>query len=351
LIIQIDPSHMAYGNFQFAVCKSDGVSCSGSLTIGFYGKKLCDHFPNGEKICANSLNGNVDFFAPITGAFEKSLPSSGPEGFNLSGCGMAVDQLTGYWSNGGQPVDQSGSQSDTPIVVGNGGSYGPCVANAAGNGFAAEPEPTVTNGLAYASWLGNSPTVVNTVVQAYAGTNPQSLAIGVTSGKAWAYVFDASVSGTPAVGKVDMTDGATTTAASSPTTGITAGAPAGSLMAVFDSLGLGTVVSIGDNAANVFSESTLKTVTTVGSAGIITLPTGKTPVSIITVGSVAVLGNSDGTFTELNPTTGTAALIPSATTSFMPIGLVPAVAADGTGVDFYACPQDEVSPCRSFKLP
>ena len=257
-----------------------------------------------------------------------------------------------------EPMDETGEESvNAPIL--QGGYTDPCIANAAANGFVTIVQPTQTDGLSYGSWVGEAGSN-NYVITAFAGTNPQSLAIGVTSGKTWAYVFDAGpiVTGTPAIGKVNLTDGMTGTSASWPTTGITAGAIGGSWMTVFDSLGLGVIVSSGDNVANVFSEDTLKPVLTFGNGGIIALPTGKTPISIIRVKNVAIVGNSDGnvgTFTTLDPVTGKVTLLPF-TVQDMPIGLVPAVVADGPGVDFLVCPQvanpqPGQTKCVPFALP
>jgi hypothetical protein len=75
---------------------------------------------------------------------------------------------------------------------------------------------------------------------------------------------------------------------------------------------------------------------------------------VIAKGNVAVVGNanqasSGGTFTVVDPTkaiTSTTLTVP-----FMPNDLVPAVSADGTGVDFFACPYDGVSSCSPFALP
>ena len=346
--VGFDGHHDGYGAFPCNVSNNGVVS--NAIPIGFYGKKLCDVLPSGEKVSANSLNGNADFFAPVTGAFEKTVSGD----FNLNACGIASDPLTGYWTNGIEPYDQTGQQSlNAPNLTG--GSALPCVANAAGNGFIAAID---ADGLTYGNWVGAH--VNRSVTQALVGSNPQSLAIGVTSGKTWAYVFDAGpiVTGTPAIGKVNLTDGMTGTSASWPTTGITAGAIGGSWMTVFDSLGLGVIVSPGDNVANVFSEDTLKPVLTFGNGGIIALPTGKTPISIIRVKNVAIIGNWDGTvgtFTELNPATGKVTLLPSSMPS-MPIGLVPAVAADGVGVDFWVCPQIQnpqtnQTKCVPFTLP
>jgi len=350
--VGFDGHHNGYGTFPCNVSNNGVVS--NTIPIGFYGKKLCDVFPNGENVCGNSLNGDADFFAPKTGAFEKSSPGV----FALGACGVAADSFTGFWSMGIEPMDETGEESvNAPIL--QGGYTDPCIANAAANGFVTIVQPTQTDGLSYGSWVGEAGSN-NYVITAFAGTNPQSLAIGVTSGKTWAYVFDAGpiVTGTPAIGKVNLTDGMTGTSASWPTTGITAGAIGGSWMTVFDSLGLGVIVSSGDNVANVFSEDTLKPVLTFGNGGIIALPTGKTPISIIRVKNVAIVGNSDGnvgTFTTLDPVTGKVTLLPF-TVQDMPIGLVPAVVADGPGVDFLVCPQvanpqPGQTKCVPFALP
>jgi hypothetical protein len=335
--VTIDPTHFAYDSFSFDACKSDGVSCSSSVPVVFYGKTMCGVFPNGETVCANSLNGNVDFFSS-TGAFENEKTLTGF--FNLNACGMAVDPLTKFWSTGLQPVDQNGSQLNGPILTGYYADA--CVASAAGNGFIAILQPTETNGLTYGSWVGPALSD-NAVIHAYAGTNPQAIAIDGNN----VYVFDASKTGTPAIGKLDMTTGGTdATTTSWPTVGIAAGAPTKPWMAMFNSLGVGVIVS--GNVANVFSESNLKPVTTFGNGGIISLPAGNTAVSIAAVGNYAVIGSWNGTlgtFIKLDPSTGNVTLLPY-TVSFEPIGLVP----NGTS-GFRACPQDEASPCSSFTLP
>jgi len=336
--VTIDPTHYAYGSFPFQVCKADGVSCSGSLPVVFYGKTMCGVLASGETVCGNSLNGNADFFAPVTGAFERSVSGV----FGLISCGVVADPLTGYWTNDIEPLGLDGQQSLTaPNLTGGYGSA--CVANAAGNGFIAALD--TTSGLTYGSWVGAH--VNEPVIQAFVGSNPQSVAVGVYNGKTWAIVFDASTTtGTPAIGNVNMTDGKTQTTTSWPTVGITAGAPAKSWMAVFDSLGRGVIAS--GNVANVFGESDMKPITTFGSGGIISLPAGNTVISIIPVGNYAVIGSWNGTlgtFIKLDPSTGNVALL-SFTVSFAPIGIFPI----GT-TGFRACQQDESSACSSFTLP
>ncbi len=215
--------------------------------------------------------------------------------------------------------------------------------NAAANGYTCLIQPSATNNLSCVNVTGASSSN-HTATSVNVGTNPQSLAMGVVGGKT--YVFVLTGGSAPALWSVDVTDGMTNIV-SQPVTGVTANLPGGSAITVFDSLGVGIVISFGDNVAIPFSETTLKP-----AAIAITLP--GVPVSAVadTVNGIAVIGNADqpnagGTLTEVNPVTGTVTLVPTVETTVLPVGTVPAT----TGKGFLVCPQDGVSPCTSYTLP
>ena len=350
-MVVTDPQHNAYGEYKFKVCKADGVTCSSSVPAGFYGANHCGVTPTGEKLCfnpqetvagqqldtnGNPLNGYVDKFKPITGALDGKCFVGAPV------TAIAVDDTTGWFSAGSvSPIDPT-TCAWPPSAAGSmndDGDQGQGVAYKAKNGFFCRLKKT---SLACISWLGG-PQTANPLMFANFGTNLQSLAMGVTNNKTYAYVHDA---GGQAIFKVDVSNGNIIT--SWPVTGITAGAPRGSEIVLFDSLGLGMLVSYGNNLAIVFDESTLKTTATILLPG--------TPGRVVANGSVAVVGNADVAnsvvnFTVVDPVKGTATAIPSARVLFLPVNLVPAITVDGTGVDFYACPNDGVSSCSSFTIP
>jgi hypothetical protein len=288
---------------------------------------------------ADGKTGYVDKFKPITGAPDGRCYTGAPSA-------IAVDDLTGWFGSGVNPIDPATclNATNAPSLSGTGdGSY-PEMAVKAKNGYLCYLDPTA---LTCVSWLGGS-NATNPIMVANFGTDNQSLAMGVTNNKTYAYAFDA---GGGALYKVDVTDGTTVTL-SWPVTGYTTGTvlePHGTEIVLFDSLGLGMLVSYSNNIAIVFDETTLKSA--VGDP--IALP--GTPVSVIAKGNIAVIGNADqansgGNFTVVDPVNRTATLIPSATVPFLPTNLIPAVVADGAGIDFYACPQDG-SSCVPFTLP
>ena len=342
IVIAMDQVHEGSGYRQCKVCKSDGTGCTATVPFGLYGPNPCGVTPSGEKLCLNPQktvagqnlfngipqNGYVDKFKPITGA---------PDGKCFVGAPIwtiAVDDTTGWFGYGVNSTDPATCTTPLTTAQRSGqGASGTEMAVKAKNGFSCDLVPTA---LTCVSWLGGSSTT-NPIMVSNFGTSDQSLAIGVTNSKTYAYAYDA---GGQAIYKVDVSDGMTTVLSWS-VTGITAGAPAGTEIVLFDSLGLGVLISYGDNLAIVFNESTLK------QTGTIAVPS--VPISMIAVGNVAVVGNLDGSFTKVDPL-ATATTIPSEETTFLPTGLVPAVAADGTGVDFYACPSDGTK-CVSFAIP
>lgn len=352
LSIMIDSYHEGSGWRQPTICKPDGTGCSNTIPFGLYGPNACGVTPSGEKLCLNAGEteidgtgttgigtGYVDKFKPITGA---------PDGecyFGAGSVAIAVDDVTGWFSSGIDPIDPAtcARPTNAPILTGTGGDIGLRMAIKIKNGLSCS---LGTTGLMCVSWLGGSG-ATNPIMVSNFGNNNQSLAMGVTSNKTYAYAFDADGQ---ALYKVDVTDGTTITL-SWPVTGVTTGTvlePHGTEIVLFDSLNLGMLVSYSDNLAVVFDETTLKTVATISLPGI--------PVSVVAKGNIAIVGNADqansgGNFTVVDPVKGTASLIPSEEAAFLPTGLIPAVTADGTGVDFYACPQDSINPCSSFTLP
>jgi hypothetical protein len=341
--LAIDSPHVGYGYRQCKICKSDGTGCSATLPFGVYGQNQCGVVQStGEKLCLNlgeiiagqnsGANGYVDGFSAVTGA-----PNGTHCFVGSAWVGVIVDNLTGFWSIDGNPRDAT-CNINTSVPTLTGGSLHGVTAMKMLNSYIVALQPATTpHKVSCVSWIGpgltSNPVLFNDV-----GSNPQSLAMGVTSSKTYAYSYDA-------VGQaIYKTDASTcTTTINFAVTGITAGAPNGTEIVVFDSLGLGVLVSYGDKIAVVFNETTLKQV---GSD--ITLP--GTPINVIATGNVAIIGNFDGTFVKVDPSAGTASVISSEQATFMPVGMIPAVTADGVGVDFYACPNDGVSNCSSFTI-
>jgi hypothetical protein len=342
--IAIDQTHEGSGARSCKVCKTDGTGCSASVSFGLYGPNDSSVSSGGEKFALNSQqviagqnagrNGYVNKFVKTTGAPDGNLFVGAPT------CCIAVDNLTGFWSYGLAPIDQNGSQTSTPIIAG--GYADQIVGIAAKNGYACVIQPTQNN-LSCVSWQGTAFTT-NTVMHTPLGTNPQSLAMGVIGGKTYAFVLTVG-GGTPLLWSVDVSDGMTNVISQS-IVGITSGAPGGSAVVTLDTAGRVAVISFGDDFVALFNESTLASTATITSSG---MPS-QIPVNMIGVGSNLLVGNFNGTFTKVT-STGTVTLVSSEQTAFMPVALIPAVAADGAGVDFYACPNDGVNSCSSFTLP
>jgi hypothetical protein len=213
---------------------------------------------------------------------------------------------------------------------------------AAKNGIIAFIQPTAPGNV---SWYSDTaaPGTDVTVMHANVGGTPQSIDVAVVGSKTLIIVV--SSSGSPAVYSIDTSN--PTNIISQPIVGVSANLPGGSAISTFDSLGIGVITSFGDNLAIPFSETTLQPM---GNG--ITLPGIPVSATADTANGVVIIGNADptnpgGGFTTVNPVTGVAAAIPSAEAPFLPVGVVP----DPTGKNFYACPQDGISPCSQFTLP
>ena len=343
VVIAIDATHQGSGARSCKVCKSDGTGCSATAQFGLYGQNMATvSTTSGEKFLINSqevvagqnsgANGYVDKFVKTTGA---------PDGkcfVGYSWVNVAADNLTGLFTVDGNPRDPNTCEISLTVPAPAGGSLQGATIIKVQNSRVVALQPAATHKMSCVSWIGqartNNPVMLNDV-----GTSPQSLAMG---GNTYAYSYDASGQ---ALYKTDASTCTTTINLS--VVGITANAPDGTEIVTFDPLGLGALVSYGDNSVTVFSESSMRATTTIASTG---MPAGKIPISMIAVGNYAVIGNSDGTFTKVDPSAGTAALISGASVSFMPVGLVPAVPADGKGsAGFWACPQDGTA-CLFFAL-
>lgn len=279
---------------------------------------------------------------------DKFTAAGAPDGNFFVGapsCCIAVDDVTGLVGVDGKFFDQNGGQVDVPRPQ---GYYSePDVANAAKNGWACYLEPTATNNLSCVNITGSAdsqPTVSHVNV----GTNPQSLAMGVTGGKTYAYVLTVG-GGTPTIWSVDVSDGMTNVI-SQPIVDISTGAPGGSGIAMFDSLGIGVITSYGDNLAIPFNETTLKP-----TGGTITLPKASVNVIADVADGIALIGvadpaNSGGTFTKVNPATGTATAIPSEEAPMLPVGVV----VNSAGGSFQVCPSSTDgtrASCSTFSIP
>lgn len=339
----IDSSHAGYGPRQCEV--TGGTGSSNAIQFTVYGQNPVGVVQlSGEKFLLNlgeviagqnsGHNGYLDGFSPVTGA---------PNGIHCYvgvPAGVTVDNLTEFWTTDGNPnTSTCGISSSVPTPSGGGLTV---TAIKVLNSYVVAIQPSATHKIACVSWIGPANSN-NTVLIGDAGSAPQSLAMGTNAGKTRAYSYDAAGQA------LYETDAATcSNVLNWAVTGITAGAPLGTEIVMFDALGLGALISYGDNSVTIFSESTLKTITTVVPTG---MPAGKVPISMIAVDSVIVIGNLDGTFTELNPVNGSASLIPSVSVSFPPTGLVSSVTADGkNSVGFYACPTDGTA-CLFFSLP
>jgi hypothetical protein len=307
---------------------------------------MCDVYqPTGEKFCLNEQEAGMVTGLLHNGFVDKFKANGTPDGrfpVEVPSACLVMDNLTGFVQVDSSLYDQNGGSS---IPWPTGFQPEPVVACAAKNGIMVVVQPTAPNGnLSWTSITGpigdNTPPAQSITL----GTNLQSIALVVMGGKTYIVAVDAGSS--PAIWMVDTSTGAIV--ASQPIVGVTANLPGGSAITTFDSLGVGVVTSFGDNIAIPFSETTLKP--TAGNP--ITLP--GTPVSATAVGSSVVIGDTPddpvstgGTFTQVNPVAGTATVIPTATTPFLPVG----TSSDPTGKVLWACPQDAASPCVSVTLP
>ncbi len=348
--LAIDQTDEGAGYRSCQVCQSNGTGCSNAVPLGLYSHNMCGTYASGtttKVFCLNPqetvagqhlyngqlLNGYIDQFTAAGVAV--------PNGKIFVGAPvnqMAVDDLTGIIVVDGVDYDQNGNNLGGPsnlpsrIFTGIALKHGwQCIIQAnTTDDLSCSNISTLTAG-------NPAPPYTSIAV----GTNPQSVAIGVVGGKTYAYVLTAG--STTTVWSVDLTDGMTITG-SQTLTGVTAGLPAGSDIALFDSLGIGVIISYGDAVAIPFSETTLKPT----AANPIALP--GTPVSILAGPTVAIIGNADtagndGTFTTLDPVAGTATAVNNETAPVMPVGTAV------SGSNLLVCPQDGVSNCTALPSP
>ena len=349
--LAIDQTDEGAGYRSCQVCQSNGTGCSNAAPIGLYSHNMCGTYASGtttKVFCLNPqetvagqhlyngqlLNGYIDQFTAAGVAV--------PNGKIFVGAPvtqMAIDDLTGIISVNGMTFDQDGNGLPGPS---SSAPNGLLVGTASKNGWLCIIQANATDDL---SCSNISTLTASNAAPPYTsiavGANPQSIAIGVVGGKTYAYVLTAG--STTTLWSVDLTDGGTITG-SQTLTGVTAGLPAGSDIALFDSLGLGVVISYGDAVAIPFSETTLKPT----AANPIALP--GTPVSILAGPTVAIIGNADtagndGTFTTLDPVAGTATAVSGATAPVMPVGTAV------SGSNLLVCPQDGVSNCTALPSP
>jgi hypothetical protein len=349
----IDQIHEGSGYRQCKVCKGDGTGCSATAPLGLYSQNMCASYPKtGETFCLNPQEAiagqNLFNGQPLNGYVDKFTASGAPDGNFFVGapeCCIAVDDVTGLVVIDGGLSDQNGGRGDVP---GWQGMYpDPAVADAAKNGWACLLQPTAPNDLSCYPITGSAFSEA-TVLHVNVGTNPQSLAMGVTGGKTYAYVLTVG-GGTPTIWSVDVSDGMTNVV-SQPIVDITTGAPGGSGITMFDSLGVGVVTSYGDNLAIRFSETTLKP-----TGGTITSPEASVNVIADAADGITLIGtadpaNSGGTFTKVNSATGTATAIPGKEAPMLPVGVV----VNPAGGSFQVCPSSADgtrTPCSTFSIP
>ncbi len=349
--LAIDQTDEGAGYRSCQVCQSNGTGCSNAIPIGLYSHNMCGVYANStttKVFCLNPqetvagqhlyngqpLNGYIDQFTAAGVAIPNGKIFVGAPSNQ-----MAIDDLTGIITIDGNDYDQNGNALPSPQGVPSGTPVGVALMN----GWQCIIQANTTDDLScsnISTLTASNPALPYTSIAV--GTNPQSIAIGVVGGKTYAYVLTAG--STTTLWSVDLTDGMTITG-SQTLTGVTAGLPGGSDIALFDSLGLGVVISYGDKVTIPFSETTLKPT----AANPIALP--GTPVSILAATNVALIGNADtanndGTFTVLDPVAGTAVTATGETAPVMPVGtaVVP-------GSTFLTCPQDGVSNCTALSIP
>ncbi len=346
----IDQTDEGAGYRSCQVCQSNGAGCSNAVPIGLYSHNMCGTYASGtttKVFCLNPqetvagqhlyngqpLNGYIDQFTAAGVAV--------PNGKIFVGAPvtqMAIDDLTGIISADGRTYDQSGNALPGPSSP----PVGLLTGVASKNGWQCIIQASTTDDLSCSNITNlTASNAAPPYTSIAVGANPQSVAIGVVGGKTYAYVLTAGSATT--VWSVDLTDGVVITG-SQTLTGVTAGLPAGSDIALFDPLGLGVVISYGDKVAIPFGETTLKPTI----ANPIALP--GTPVSILAAPTVAIIGNADtpgndGTFTTLDPVAGTATAVNNETAPVMPVGTVV------SGSNLLVLPQDGVSNGTVLPLP
>ncbi len=334
-----DQSHMGFDNRYCKIClTADLTGCSATVKFGLYGPNPAVVVPSGIKLRLNSaeripgqnmLNGvprpgYVDEFSPVTGVPNGVHCFLGP-----AVAAIAADSTTGWFSNGPSPIDPATCTSPLNAPsMGGGGDPGTKVGVKAGNGQLLYITKNTVN---CTSWLGG-PNSTNPIYTLNAGTNNQSLGVGTVGGNTFGYVFDASGL------TLTKSDTNCNLVLSQSVTGITAGAPKGTEILPVDSLGVLVLISYGDNIANVLSQNDLKPVAAYGNHGVIALPPGEKPVSAIALGTVIIIGNDSGDFTEVKLSDSSANVVTPGI-PFLP-AIAPAVPADGGSMDFWACPSD-----------
>lgn len=350
VVLAIDEDHEGSGYRSVKVCNADGVTgCSNALSFGLYEQNMCGTYPKtGEMFCLNPeetvAGQNLSNGQPAAGYVDKYTAAGAPDGNFFVGSGrsvLAVDDLTGFVIVDATPYDQNGSEADVPIVVG--GYPQPVSANYAKNGFMCITQPLAANNESCASLLG-APGTQNPVVSINVGTNPQSLTMGVTGSTTYTYTVTAGGS-TPTLWTTMVTTSGLTAVNSAPLTGVTAGLPAGSGVAAFDSQGVVAVTSYTDKAIAFFNETTLEpTMDSVALPGV--------PMMLVpdTTDGLAVIGNADqpnsgGTFTLVNPVTGAVTAATGVEVPVLPTGLT----VNAAGTASYAC--SSAATCSSFTIP
>jgi hypothetical protein len=313
------------GYIQTQVCQPDGTGCSTPpLSFALYGPNMFVVDPKtGEGFGLNP----TEVVGSQQGFVDKFTASGAPDGNFFVGIGsyhIAVDDVTEFVLVDGNVYNENGGQTNVPAF--SGGYEYPVTALAAKNGLMCLLQPTAPMNMSCVSLVAGAPGTTNPVLSANVGTDQQSLTMGVTNGVTYAYSLTAPATGAT----IWKTNASTMTSVSSNAIpGISAGAPGGSGLAMFDSLGVGMVASWGDGIAIVFNETTLEP-----TMGDITLPGSSIVLAADTANGVALVGSADmpnlgGTFSTIDPTTGKVTAVAGAKATFLPVGLTASPAGKG----------------------
>lgn len=348
VILGIDGVHEGSGDRSCQI--PSGTGYTAAVPFGFYSSNMCVRDSTSKKtFCLDPQEAiagqNLSQGVPQNGYVDIFDANGQPDGNFFVGpgrCCIAFDSVTTDVIVDATPYSENGTVVSSPILAG-GNQFNAVTANAGGDGMMCVFQPSASLPLSCVSLVGSS---TNTFVLANV-PNVQSIMIGKAS-NGDAIVYALTVGSTPAIASADISTGMKTITSRS-VAGITAGAPGGSAIIVFDSLGLGVVTSFGDNLAVIFSETTLMETSSVTLPGI--------PVNTVadTADGLALVGNANatspgGTFTTINPSNGTAATIPSEGTAILPTAL----SVNPTGGEFYACPfwlNGSSTPCTSLSIP
>jgi len=347
LAMGIDQDHEGSIYHSCKVCKSDGTGCSASVSFGLYSSNLSVQDPKiDETFVLNQLESiageNMLNGVAQKGYVDISTPN-GPAGNFFVGEGMcciAFDPTSRFLILNGGPLDETGSGTTAPILI---GAYtNPVIANAAANGFFCALQRPY---LSCASLLGGA-FAENTVMHLNVGSSAQSLTMGVTNGTTIAYVLLAG--STPTVESISVTDTQLTSITSQTISGFTAGVPGGSALNAFDQSGILAITSFGDSVTALVSETTLMPI-----GANISLP--GLPVNTVEVGNTLIVSNADipnagGTLTSVNLTTGTATAIPSEEVPFLPTAMTPNQAGSGVNVCPYSLDGTRTN-CTALSIP